>query len=76
MGENICQRLLEELPDSERMSEISTNIQSGIESSMEILHIFMDNPLVLGKLLGGVSASYLRRFILRKMKRLVSSSQK
>lgn len=76
MGENICQRLLEELPDSERMSEISTNIQTGIESSMEIWHIFMDNPLVLGMLLGGVSASYLRRFILKKMKRLVSSSQK
>lgn len=76
MSEDICQRLLGELPNSESLTEMTQHIQAGIESGMDIWHFLIDNPLVLGMLLGGVSVSYLRSFLLKKMKRVLISSQR
>ena len=76
LGENICQRMLSSLPEAETVSEIAHNIQTGIESSMDIWHLLMDNPLVLGMLIGGVSVNYWRRFLWKQIKRSHASSQK
>ncbi|TXI11233.1 MAG: hypothetical protein E6Q68_06675 [Polynucleobacter sp.] len=76
MSEDICQRLLGELPNPEGVTEMTQHIQAGIESGIDIWHLLIDNPLVLGMLLGGISVSYLRSFVLKKMKRVLASSQR
>lgn len=66
MSQVMCELLVDKLINSDELGEISETIQVGVESGQGIWQLLIDNPVVLGMLVGGGVATYIRKWFFKR----------
>ena len=59
----VCDQVLNKLTHSDGLADLVHAIDVSIESGMTAWHLLIDNPMILGMLLGGAMSTYLRRWL-------------
>jgi hypothetical protein len=67
--QNTCNQVVTKLANSQEFTEIAQALDTGLQSGMGVLQLLMDNPMVMGMLLGGAGTSYVRSKIIGHRKR-------
>ena len=65
MSQAMCDLLVDKLMNSDELGEITETIQVGVESGQGIWQLLIDNPVVLGMLVGGGVATYIRKWFFK-----------
>ena len=67
--QNTCNQVVTKLANSQEFTEIAQALDTGLQSGMGVLQLLMDNPMLMGMLLGGAGTTWVRGKILRNKKR-------
>ncbi len=66
MNQAMCELLVDKLINSDELGEITETIQMGVESGQGIWQLLIDNPVILGLLVGGGVATYIRKWFFKR----------
>jgi hypothetical protein len=67
--QNTCNQVVTKLANSQEFTEIAQALDTGLQSGMGVLQLLMDNPMLMGMLLGGAGTTWVRGKILGQKKR-------
>ncbi len=65
----VCDQVLNKLTHSDGLADLVHAIDVGIESGMTAWNLLIDNPVILGMLLGGAMSTYLRRWLAHEFRK-------
>lgn len=65
MSQELCHLIVDQLVNAPEISDMAVMIEAGLSSGQGIWQLMMDNPIVLGMVLGGSAATFIRRRLWR-----------
>jgi hypothetical protein len=65
MSQELCHLIVDQLVNAPEISDMAVMIEAGLSSGQGIWQLMMDNPIVLGMVLGGSVTTFIRRRLWR-----------
>ena len=69
MSQELCHLIVDQLVNAPEISDMAVMIEAGLSSGQGIWRLMMDNPIVLGMVLGGSVMTFIRRWVWRTRSR-------